>query len=90
MEKDKIDKRVYVRECTGSRSVSSPRKRWTDTMKDCLRKRGLDISQARRIVQDRSECMGRSPGYEPLTLMRCHNYMKPFMGESPFVAKPST
>ena len=48
-------------------------------MKDCLRIRNLDVRQARRMVQDRSElggcegeCMGSSPGDKPLTLMRCH------------------
>ena len=37
LEKDRIAKRVYVRECAGSRSMGKPRKRWIDTMKDCLR-----------------------------------------------------
>ena len=27
-------------------------KRWIDNMKDCLKKRGLDVRQARRIVHD--------------------------------------
>ena len=31
-----------------------PRKRWIDTMKECLKKRGLDVRQARRIVYVRS------------------------------------
>ena len=68
MERDRI----------GSSSVGRPRKRWIDTMKECLKKRGLDVRQARRMVQDRSEwlefvrveCMGHSPGDEPLTLTR--------------------
>ena len=38
------------------------RKRWTDTVKDCLRKRGLDGRQARRKVQDRSEWPGLVSG----------------------------
>ena len=54
-ENDRIAKRVYVGVCAGNRSVGRPRKRWTDTVKDCLRKRGLDIRQARRMVQDRNE-----------------------------------
>ena len=58
MEKDRIAKRVYVGECNGSHSVGRLRKRWNDTMKDCLRKRGLDVRQARRMVQDRSEWWG--------------------------------
>ena len=48
-------KRPYIEERAGSRSVGRPLKIWIDTMKECLRKRGLDIRQARTMVQDRSE-----------------------------------
>ena len=58
MEKDRIAKRVHVGECAGSRSVGRPRKRWIDTVKDCLRKVSLEVRQTRRIVQDRSEWRG--------------------------------
>ena len=66
-------------------------------MKDCLRKRSLEIRQARRMVQDRIEWrrfvrvefMGHSPGDEPLNLMRCHRYMKP-LGGNLSVADPTT
>ena len=43
MENDRIFKRIYVEECVGSRSLGRPRKRWIDTVKDCLKKRGLDV-----------------------------------------------
>ena len=39
-------------------SVGRPRKRWSHTIKEYLRKRGLDVRQAKRIVQDRSEGLG--------------------------------
>ena len=55
MLNDTIAKRVYVGECAGSRSVGKPWKRWIDTVKECLKKRGLDVRQARKMVQDRSE-----------------------------------
>ena len=58
VERDRIAKRVYVGECAGSHSVDRPRKRWIDSMKDCLKKIGLDVRRARRIVQDRSEWWG--------------------------------
>ena len=58
MEKERIAKKVYVGECAGSCSVGMLREIWIDTVKDCLRKRGLDIRQARRMVQDRSEWWG--------------------------------
>ena len=50
VERDKIAKRVSVRECAGSRSAGRPRKRWVDTVKECLEKRGLDVKQARIVV----------------------------------------
>ena len=47
MENDRIVKSVYVGVCTGSHSMGRPWKRWIDTVKDCLKKRGLDIKQTR-------------------------------------------
>ena len=58
MESDRIAKGVYVGECVGSRSEGRPQKRCIDTVKECLRKRGLDVRQAKRMVQDRSEWQG--------------------------------
>ena len=51
---DRIAKRVYVCVCASSRSVGRPRKRWIDIVKECLKKRGLNVQQARRMVHDRS------------------------------------
>ena len=42
----------------GSYSVGRPQRRWTDTVKECLKKRGLDIREAKKMVQDRSEWQG--------------------------------
>ena len=55
MERDSITKRVCVGVCAGSHSVGKPWKRWTDTVKECLKKRCLDIKQAKRMVKDKSE-----------------------------------
>ena len=93
-----IAKRVYEGEFAGSRSLGRPRKRWLDTVKECLRKRGLGVRQARRMLQDRSGwrgfvrgiAWGHSPGDEPLTLTRCQSYMKLLKGGSPSVAEPTT
>ena len=57
MENDRIAKMVYVKECAGSRSVVRLQKRWIDTVKVCLKKRGLDVRQARKMV-DRSVWQG--------------------------------
>ena len=32
--------------------MGRPRKRWIDAMTDCLKKRGLDVRQAVRMVHD--------------------------------------
>ena len=58
MENDRIAKRVYVGECAGSRSEGRARERWIDTVKDCLKKRGLDVRQARITVHDSSVWRG--------------------------------
>ena len=50
MERDRIAKRVCVGECASYCSVGRVGKRWIDTVKDCLRKEDLDVSQARRMV----------------------------------------
>ena len=63
------------RECAGSRSVGRPWKRWIDTVEECLRRRGLDVRQARRMVGVcKGECMRCCLCDEPQTLML---YMKP-------------
>ena len=54
IENDRIAKRIYVGECAGSRAVGRPRKRSIDTVKDCLKKMGLGVSQARIMVDDMS------------------------------------
>ena len=68
MEKNRIAKRVYVGEGACSRSVGRPRKRWIDTVKECLRKRGLDVRQTGRVEQDgfvRGNAWGITRGMNP-------------------------
>ena len=55
MEKDRIAKRIYVGECGGVRLAGRPRKRWNDYVNECLKKRDLNVGQARRIVFDMYE-----------------------------------
>ena len=52
-----IANKVYVEECAGSGSSGIPQKRWNNTVKDCLKKRGLGVRQARRMVYGRG-CEG--------------------------------
>ena len=50
----RTNKRVSVGECAGNRSRDRLQKRWIDIVKDCLKKKGLDVRQARRIGHDSS------------------------------------
>ena len=84
--------RVYVGECVGIRSVGGPRKSWIDAVRNCLRKRGLDVGQARRVCE--GECVGRGPGDEPQILARCLScglcrHVKP-VGGNLSVTEPTT
>ena len=47
MENDRIANAVYAGECAGSCSMGRSRKRWTDTVKECLRKRDLDFNKTK-------------------------------------------
>ena len=90
IENDRIANGVYVRECVGSRSVGRLWKKWIDTVKECLKKRGMDVRETRRMVNYRSEWRGFLRGNMwgvargiNLRLRRdpkvqsCHSYMKP-------------
>ena len=55
METEMFARRVYVGECVGSGLESRPRKRCIGSGSDCLKKRGLNVGQTRRMVYDRSE-----------------------------------
>ena len=79
-----------MEECVGSRLVGRPRKRWIDSVNDCLKKRGLNVGQARRVVYERNEwrefvkgeCLGCSLGNEPLTLTRWYSCGLPQLYET--------
>ena len=59
MENNRIAKKVYAGEWGNIHSGSSSRKRGIDTVKDCLKKRGLNVRQEREMVYDRvyGECL---------------------------------
>ena len=99
MEKDRIGKRVYVGECARSHSVGRVWKRWIDTLKDRLRKRGLDClaSKDNGVLCwgfVKGNAWGLAQGMNPrswdATVVGCYSYMKHLKGGNPFVAEPET
>ena len=56
MDKWKFTKKINKSGVDGFRKIGIPRRRWRlFRFKDCSRKRSLNVRQARRMVQDRSE-----------------------------------
>ena len=47
-----------VGKCMVSYLLGRPQKRWIDSVNDWLKKRGLNVEQARRMVYDRNEWHG--------------------------------
>ena len=55
---NRITKRVYMGKSAGSRLVSGSQKSWIDSGNECLKKRGMDVGQARGMVHYRSDVGG--------------------------------
>ena len=61
-------------ECVSSHLVGQPQMRWIDSVNYCLKKRGLNVGQARRMVRVCTwKCLRHSRGYELLTSTRCYS-----------------
>jgi len=58
MGDERLVHRVYVSEGVGRRSVGRPRKRWKDNVWECVRKRGMSVNEAERMVHDRQAWRG--------------------------------
>ena len=55
MEGERLVRRVYDSDARGMRGRGRPRKCWIDGTKEVMRRKGLDIQEARVCVQDRNE-----------------------------------
>jgi len=55
MDGDRMAKQVYESEMQGRRCRGRPRKKWMDSVKEVLAKRGLNIQEAKVCVQNRQE-----------------------------------
>ena len=62
IENDRIAKRVYVGEYACSCSLGRLSKQWINTVKNCLKERGLDVRLGRKMVHDRNEWWGVCEG----------------------------
>ena len=54
MDDERIVRKVFKSECVGVRAIGRPRKRWIDSARECMNKRGIGPREAERLVHDRS------------------------------------
>ena len=73
VERDRIAKRVYMGKSAGSRLVSGSQKSWIDSGNECLKKRGMDVGQARGMVHYRSDVGGLEGRMHGLRIARGMN-----------------
>ena len=62
MDVNRLVKRMYNSECVGDRPVGRPKKRWIESLKECLTERNVSLGEARRFVHDRSVWRGFCKG----------------------------
>jgi hypothetical protein len=63
MDGNRLVKRMYSSECVGNRPVGRPKKRWIDSVKECLIERNVNLVEARRLARDRCDWRGFVRGY---------------------------
>src|SRR5678815_731318 len=63
MNDSRLVKRMYSGECARNRPAGRPKKKWIESVMECLQERNVSLSQARRKVHDRREWRGFVRGY---------------------------
>src|SRR5678815_2021302 len=58
MEDSRLVKRMYSDECAGNRPAGKPKKKWIESVKECLKERNVSLADATRKVHNRSEWVG--------------------------------
>src|SRR5678816_1567325 len=53
MNDSRLVKRMYSGECVGNRPAGRPKKKWIESVKECLQERNVSLAEARRKVHDR-------------------------------------
>src|SRR5678815_2110545 len=58
MNDSRLVKRMYSGECVGNRPVGRPKKKWIESVNECLKERNESLADARIKVHNRSEWRG--------------------------------
>src|SRR5678816_785926 len=63
MNESRLVKRMYSGECVGNQPAGRPKKKWIESVKECLEERNGSLGEARRKVHIRCEWLGFVRGY---------------------------
>ena len=55
MNESRLVKRMYSGECVGNRPAGRPKRKWIESVNECLKERNVSLAEARIKVQKRSE-----------------------------------
>src|SRR5678815_4819944 len=55
MNDSRLVKRMYSGECFGNRPAGRPKKKWIESVKECLQVTNVSLAKARRKMHDRRE-----------------------------------
>src|SRR5678815_4204400 len=62
MNGSRLVKRMYCGECVGNRPAGRTKKKWIESVNECLKERNVNLVEARRKVYNRSEWVGFCDG----------------------------
>src|SRR5678815_4421311 len=63
MDDGRLVKPIYSSQCAGNRPAGRQKKKWIESVKECLEERNASLAEARRKVHNRSEWRGFVKGY---------------------------
>src|SRR5678815_4580476 len=63
MDDSRFIKRMYSGKCAENRPDGKPKKKWIESVKECLEERNVSLAEARSKVHNRSEWRGFVKGY---------------------------
>src|SRR5678815_4983448 len=63
MNESRLVKRMYSGECVGNRPAGRPKRKWTESVNECLKEINVSLAEARIKVHDRREWRGFVRGY---------------------------
>src|SRR5678815_3227880 len=55
LDDSQLVKRMYGGECTGNQPAGRPKKKWIESVKECLEEKNVSLEEAKRKVHNKNE-----------------------------------